>query len=285
MKIKPRVNNSDFFSDTESLEIQKPWIPDTKHQDPKEIISSGIYKVFRIEKIIHFFNTVLLSTLLLVSTLFILAIHFNWFKLINKELEFTWSWYILPAIVIACALTKLSLTLIEWNALNKTIKYYRQSLLKDEKYTPSYVVRLYKNTVLKQVHHNWLTIFIVFYGSIFTILFWLLRDQVWLNGLIDFKSIINQFYFSPETMTIIFSVVLILIIVLQVVFMIIRRKKMIDIETFFGHEVVSESQVIEIKKQRNKILFRLFIFSIAIILIIPIITLLIVKALISRKRK
>lgn len=283
MKIKPRFDTSDISFENASAEINVSRIESPRYKDPQGVISSGIYKVFRFEKVLYIFNIVFLSFLLIASGLIVLGLWFNFFTRFGTEYTTKWTWYILPTLVFVGAITKLSLVLIEAISLSRTLKYYRQSVNKDEKYTPSFIVRLYKRIILRQVHHNWLTIFLVFYGSIFTLSFWFLRDQVWFWGWINFKEIISAFLWGPKVMTTLFAAFLISIVLLQIILMILRRKRLTDIETFFGHQVIAESQINIIKSKRNKVLFRLFIGSIFVILIIPALALWIAKRFIKRK--
>lgn len=76
---------------------------------------------------------------------------------------------------------------------------------------------------------------------------------------------------------------LIAIAFMHIVFAIQRKKRILEIDAYFGLTLIPEGELATIKEVRNKFWRRVFILSVMTILVIPLITMLIMK-LISRKK-
>ncbi len=88
---------------------------------------------------------------------------------------------------------------------------------------------------------------------------------------------------QPSLIATLMSVSLLIIAIVHIIFAIQRKKRINDMNLYFGSELAPESQVEEIKAIRNKAYRRLFIISLIVILVIPMVVLATLK-LIRRKR-
>lgn len=289
MKIKPIFDTSTIrFANNFAAELEKKEITHKKKKiskDPEGVIPNGIYKVFHFEKRLQLFQILLSLIIFLFGVILITTLVTNVWKTLGwtKE-EFKWYWLIIPSIISFLAFAKICIALIDFSSLKKSMVAYRDDLKREETHIPGTIAILYKKIVLKQINHNWLTIFIVFYLSLFTLIFWLLRDQVWLNGLLNFKKWIHNSFPNPNFTSLILAFVVLGTIVLHILFFIFRKKRLSDIQAFFGHQVMKETEIENLKIQRNKTYLRLFLLSIAIVLIIPILTLLLLKKFLKRRK-
>lgn len=231
-------------------------------KDPKGIIPNGIYKVFEYEKRRQII-TAFLSFIVSIGFSVILAL------LIVKILDYHWLIYVPVVFFLALSLIKTILCLIDYSTLKKSIIFYRESLMRNSKITPPFISKLYLKLNLQQVHHNWFTIATLFYGSLVLIIFWWLKDVNW--WVFDFKKWIHDLGPNPINICYISFGVLGLILLSYIVLTIFRKKRIIDIQAFFGNEVISQVEIDKMTMERNKGLRRIFFLSILFILILPII--------------
>lgn len=284
MKIKPTFDTSDaFFNSQLKSEPNLVKLETIKYKEEDEIIPNGIFHVFQSQKRIYVFLIILMLIILLSSLSIIAVFAFDVLKQLGLwNVEIRWGYYILPSIVAIISFVKLTFSILEKSALKKSEIVYRINLQRGERHTPGFIVTMYKNLILKQISHNWFTIFILFYGSLFTLVFWALKDQVWSIGnweMIDWSELIRASFPDPQWMTYVFIAILVFIVLFHVAFLIYRKKRIMDIEAFFGHEIISSESIEKAKSQRNKTFFRLFIISILAFLVIPVLIYLIVKRL------
>lgn len=141
--------------------------------------------------------------------------------------------------------------------------------------TPQFLARMYKGLHRKQISHNWFTMSVIFYGGISTLLLWWLKDTSW--WIFDFKSWISSLFASPDLMAWIFTISLIVAIGIHILFAINRKKRILDLDSYFGEALMSESDIQSIKTSMNKMYRRLFIISLMVLLIIPIVVKFVLK--------
>lgn len=229
--------------------------------DPTGQISNGIYRVIHWEMLRQFITIIVSGTLLLGAIILII--------LFSTAFKTSWPGYIIPVMMILLAGYKFFISLIEKSALKKAVTRYKEDLRIGLTSTPPFIVKLYQNIYKKQVGHNWLTFFLLLNGGILTILLWWLKDVSW--WIFDFEGWIHAMFNNPTLMSWIFTVSLLAIAVVHIVMAIQRKKRILEIDAYFGSQIVPTADINEIKSSRNKAYRRLFIIYVMVILIIPLI--------------
>lgn len=260
MEIKPIYNTGTITFVENPNKISAVKINSTYKKDPKGIIPNGIYKVFKHENTRYIFVFVL-SFLLFLSQVIMISV--------LPVLKWGWFWYIPTSVIGLASLGKLIYSFIEYRGLKNAISVYRDDLVSGLKTTPPFISDIYIKLYKKQVTHNWITITILFYGAIIVLIFWWLKDVNW--WVFDFKKWISDLGPAPENLAIYMIVGLIGVMVVHIWFTIFRKKRILDIQSFFGNEVISQLEIHKTIDAMNKAYRRIFFLSILIILIIPII--------------
>lgn len=275
LDLKPIYNTGTIsFSDTPTVVENKNFKRD-KAIDANEIIPHGIYRVFNNEikkqKFIIGLNLVIFLSFLI--TIILMAAS------VIKTLG--WFWYIPFSIFVLCAGWKSVSTNLELSGMKASIRSYREALSNGSSFTPLFITKMYMKLYQTQVAQNWVTIAILFYGSLGVIVFWFLKDAkpFWI---FDFKTWIDNSTKNPELVAYFLIFGLILTGILYFAFTIYRKKRVIDIQSFFGNEVVSQVEIETIKSKKNKLYGKIFFFSVLIILLLPIVGWIIYK-LIKKK--
>ena len=263
MEIKPMYDNTIKMNVT-SIKLEAP----TKMKADKDrTIPNGIYKVIRWERIRQWFTIGL--NISIVTAAIILTI------LYATVLDVSWIAYSVPIILFLLSGWKLLTTLFERGRLNRSVERYKEDLRIGLDTTPPFIANLYMSLHTKQVAHNWLTMFTLFYGGIATLLLWWLKDVSW--WIFDFKSWIEGMFSNPTTMAWLFTTLLLTVSVLHIVFAIQRNKRIQEINSYFGTAIASTSDIETMKQSKNKMYRRLFIISIMVVLVIPILVRFILK--------
>ncbi len=242
-------------------------------KDPDGIVPPSIYRVIKWESIRQKLTLLLLSIVAIVITIWIILL-----SVVNQSI---WVSYLIPSILLLLLTYKLSVTFVEIRALKRAVIRYREDLKYNLTSTPPFLARMYLALHRKQVTHNWITFTTIFYGGIFTLMFWSLKDVNW--WIFDFKTWINVLFGNPLLMSWIFTGSLLLISCLHIVMTVQRKKKIMEMDSFYGTKLAPQSEVEVIKVNYNKMYRRLFFISILIILIIPFFIWIIYK-IIKRKK-
>ncbi len=273
MDLKP-INNNDTITFINTSTFKKSKIKTQKIvADPSGSIPNGIYGVIRWEFVRQFITAIITSILLITSVIIISLGATIW--------KFGPLTYIGPVILGLLSLMKLSVTIIEWSEIKRGVARYREDLKVGLKSTPPFIAKLYIKFFKKQVAHNWITFTTIFYGGIFTLMLWWLKDVNW--WVLDFKTWIHNGIGRPNLVATLLAISLLITAIIHIIFTIQRKKKIADINLYFGMELAPESQIEEIKSSRNKAYRRLFFLSVLIILVIPMIVWIIYK-IIKRRR-
>lgn len=269
MDIKPKFESGTIKINLTPVKIEK--LESKVKKDPSGIIPNGIYKVIRWEQIRQKITLSITSAIIFATALYIF-IHALWFPM-------AWGGYIIPSSVALLAIWKLSLTLIEKRYLKSSVAKYKEELeleIGANSY-PAFMVRIYEKLHIKQYRHNWLTFVFLFYVGIFTLLLWWLKDVHW--WIFHFDSWIKSMFHNPNLMAILFSVSLGVVAVLHVAMAIQRKRRIMEIDAFFGQAIVPSSQIDETRRAMNKAYGKLFVISLMILVIIPIVVKVILKTL------
>ena len=262
MKIKP-INSTieDTLVFSSASLIEKTSINKIKvFSDPKNEITNGAYGIIKGESIRLFFNLMISSFLTIASIItFILCLYiFNSGILV----------FFLLTCVILLSVFKLLITLVERNSLKKSVAKYREDLKIGLKSTPPFITNLYSKLHIRQISQNWFTFFIMFYCGIFTLILWGLKDADW--WIFHFKDWTISLFGNPNLVLFISCICLILTIVIYIIFTSLRRKRIYEIDTYFGLEVISRSVIEEMKSNKNKWYRRFFIATLLVLLLIPV---------------
>ncbi|MGL6125179.1 MAG: MSC_0882 family membrane protein [Metamycoplasmataceae bacterium] len=273
MQIKPIYDTGTVTFIENPSKINSIKISSNFKQDPKGVIPNGIYKVFRHENSRFLFVFILGSVILLSQIILI--------SLIATVLNWGWFWYIPTTVVGISSIAKLIYNFIEYRGLKNSVNVYRDDLASGLKTTPPFISNIYIKLYKKQVTHNWITIAVLFYGSIIVLLFWWLKDVSW--WIFDFKLWISELGPQPNDLVIYIIIGLIGLMCVHIWFTIFRKKRIIDIQSFFGNEVISQIEIQKIVSDMNKSYRRIFFLSILVVLVIPIIVRLILNKIRSKK--
>lgn len=246
----------------------------TNVKDPDKIIPNGIYKVIKWENVRQMF-TMALSLIIFAVSLVMTILY------ATDVMHVGWAGYIIPIILLIGSGYKLLITILENRSMKRAVERYKENLGIEINSTPAFVPKLYMSLHTKQIAHNWITFMFLFYGGIFTLLLWALKDVSW--SIFEFKEWINNIYSNPDVMVWIATATLIFVAVMHIVFAIQRKKRVLEIDAYFGMTLITHADLEAIKQGKNKFWRRLFIISFMVILVLPIMVLLITK--VARRRK
>ncbi len=276
MKLTP-INNDDTITFINTSTFTKTIIKPPKPRvvsDSKGLIPNGIYGVIRWERIRQIVTMILSGVLLTTIAILIALGTIVW--------DFGPLTYITTTIVGLMTLYRFSISTVEFFNLKKSVTRYRQDIQIGLTSTPPFISKMYIGMHKKQIAHNWITFSLLFYGGISTLILWWLKDTSW--WILEFDVWIKNWMGNPSLIATLMSITLLIIAVTHIVFAIQRRKRINDMNLYFGQELAPESQIEEIKSIRNKAYRRMFVISLIIIFIIPMIILLILKLIRRRKR-
>ncbi|CAM9124047.1 MSC_0882 family membrane protein [Mycoplasma marinum] len=273
MNLKP-INSNDTITFINTSTFTKTNVHE-KHvvTDPKKSIPNGIYGVIRWE-LVRQISTMILSGLLLLASIIAIVLG----VLVWDFGPITFS---VPSICGMLALYRFAISSIEFISMRKAVERYRQDIQVGLSSTPPFISKLYIGMHKKQVAHNWITFSLLFYGGISTVILWWLKDVDW--WILHFDQWIHNGMGRPELIATIMAISLLVISIVHIIFAIQRRKRINDMNMYFGEEIAPTSQIEEIKSIRNKAYRRLFILSVLLILVVPLIILMILR-IIRRKR-
>ncbi len=276
LDIKPIYNTGTitFIESPEKVTLKK--IDSTYVKDPEGVIPNGIYKVFKSEKNKQKFLIVFTSVILLGLIIYIALLSSVYLHKVNHF------WFVPGTICFLLTLWKFISVLLDTRALSKSVALYRESLLAGSRLTPPFISNLYIKLFKNQARQNWIVIAFMFYGTIFTLLFWWLKDVNW--WVFTFKDWIHNITHNPELVGFFLIAILVLTLAFHIYFTVYRKKRIIDIQSFFGNEVISQPEIDEIVRKKNKLYRRIFFISILVILVIPFIVWIIYKKLIKRNK-
>ena len=266
MDIKPKFNENTI---TFSTPVKKDHFQAKVVKDPDGVISNGLYKVIRWEK--NRQKIVLaVTSLVIIAASVLMALYATIY-------DVAWTAYVLPSIALCYALYKTLTTLAEGSWLKKSVTKYKEDKKIGLGAEPPLVTKLYVDLHKKQITHNWFSFFILFNGGILTLLLWWLKDSSW--WIFDFKSWIHAWFGNPDLMVVLFTILLVSIATLHIVLSIQRKKRILDIDLYLGERLISTTDLETLKTTRNKAYRRLFIISLMIFLVIPMLVKITLKVL------
>lgn len=296
MSLKPIISgqslntNNDFSTETvanrlayETLQTKALSTKDKNRlKDPQGIIPNGIYKVFSLEKSVKLASIITSLIIFLISGILIALFATSPSLFINtaNNEKIKWGWYIIPSIAITLTFYLMTIELIELIGISRSVVAYRDSIKLGAISTPPFITLLYRKLILKQVRRTWLVVAIIFYVGIFTLIFWGLKDAKWKH--LDFKKWIHNSFPNPELVIYILCGIMATVLVLHISFTIFRKKRTVDIQSFFGNEVMDYNELQEKKSKAHKFYAKIFLISILLILVLPFIIYIILKKTVWR---
>ncbi len=296
MSLKPIISgqslntNNDFNTETvanrlayETLQTKALSTKDKNRlKDPQGIIPNGIYKVFSLEKSVKLASIISSLIIFIISAIFITLFITSPSLFINttNNEKIKWGWYIIPSIAIVLTFYLMTTELIELIGISRSVVAYRDSIKLGAISTPPFITLLYRKLILKQVRRTWLVVAIIFYVGIFTLIFWGLKDVKWKH--LDFKKWIHNSFPNPELVIYILCGIMAAVLALHISFTIFRKKRTVDIQSFFGNEVMDYNELQEKKSKAHKFYAKIFLISILLILVLPFIIYIILKKTVWR---
>ena len=296
MSLKPIISgqslntNNDFNTETvanrlayETLQTKALSTKDKNRlKDPQGIIPNGIYKVFSLEKSVKLASIISSLIIFIISAIFIILFITSPSLFINttNNEKIKWGWYIIPSIAIVLTFYLMTIELIELIGISRSVVAYRDSIKLGAISTPPFITLLYRKLILKQVRRTWLVVAIIFYVGIFTLIFWGLKDVKWKH--LDFKKWIHNSFPNPELVIYILCGIMAAVLALHISFTIFRKKRTVDIQSFFGNEVMDYNELQEKKSKTHKFYAKIFLISILLILVLPFIIYIILKKTVWR---
>lgn len=296
MSLKPIISgqslntNNDFSTETvanrlayETLQTKALSTKDKNRlKDPQGIIPNGIYKVFSLEKSVKLASIITSLIIFLISGILIALFATSPSLFINtaNNEKIKWGWYIIPSIAIVLTFYLMTIELIELIGISRSVVAYRDSIKLGAISTPPFITLLYRKLILKQVRRTWLVVAIIFYVGIFTLIFWGLKDVKWKH--LDFKKWIHNSFPNPELVIYILCAIMAVVLALHISFTIFRKKRTVDIQSFFGNEVMDYNELQEKKSKAHKFYAKIFLISILLILVLPFIIYIILKKTVWR---
>ncbi|WP_041362937.1 MSC_0882 family membrane protein [[Mycoplasma] mobile] len=287
-ELENQAKNSKLSNNTliiQSCNSLNPHIPETKEfsntseektdvkQSKNTEVKKGKLSLLISEKKLRTF--VMISTSFFIFLLVLLLILFFTNAIPISNLGF----YVIPSIVILFLLYNFFISLIEFKGLNKLTKTLT---IEGDLNSNSLITDFYIKMQKKHISTIWFAIFYTFYVGIFTLIFWGIQSQNWLNGALNFQLWISNAFptpFNPFWATILFGSSILLVILITLIFSLIRRFQSINFLAYFDQEVIKIEVIESIRKNRNKFYLKIFIFSILIVFVIPIIFYFVVKGI------
>ena len=275
LDLKPIYNTGTitFVESHEKITLKK--IDSTCIKDPEGIIPNGIYKVFKHEKDRQIFLLCFFSLIVITMSIYVALLRTIFLNRINQF------WMIPTILIIILSIWKIILLILETKHLRQSISMYRESLVLGSRLTPPFISNLYINLYKVQVKQNWIVISFLFYGTIFTLLFWWLKDINW--WIFKFKDWIANITKNPQLVGFILIFILFMTLIFYIYFTVYRKKRIIDIQSFFGNEVISQTEIEQIVRQKNKVYRRAFLISILVFFVLPFFGWIIYKKFIKKK--
>ena len=273
MEIKPMFETG-TFEIINVTNVKANPIKSNKLKDPEGIIPSAMFRIINWEKKRQLFILGINLIIFLLALSMTLVYSFHVYNVI-------WLAYSIPAIMGVWSISRVSLMWLERSALNRSVDRYRENLKSGLQSVPPFIPKLYKSLHLNQVKHNWLTFSFIFYVGLLTLLLWSLKNFSW--WIFDFETWINSLFHNPNLMVMMLTTSLILVSLFHIIFAIERKKKVIEIDSFFGESLIPMSDLELMKMEKNKAYRRIFVISVMIVLVIPMIVKWTIKIL--RKRK
>ena len=258
MNIKPMFEQDTVTFATPVAQVKS--LETTSTVDKEGKIPNGIFKVIHWEKRRQLLTMILSGAIALFASILIAIYATKW--------DGSWARYILPGLLLVSAGYKLLTTNIERSGLKRAVDRYREDLNIGIDSTPPFIAKLYLELNKKQVRHNWMTFFMMFYLGGLTVLLWWLKDFHW--WIFKFDVWIRHWFRNPELMSWLFTIALISIVVIYLYMTIQRKKRVLEIDAYFGSQIMKPSELAIIKQGMNKFYRRSFILSVMIILLIPI---------------
>ncbi len=188
--------------------------------------------------------------------------------LLNLPLEIN----VFPGIVGVLSIFKLYLLISEKRFLKKDILIHNNNIKNQQtqQSEEGLISKVYLNTQLNQIKHNWWLIFSTTYLSIATLLLWGLRDKHWY--FLKFDVWIKNWFGNPNLILNILIGILIANVFLFIIFLVLRKHRSQHIEMYFGKQYILDPNTLDkIKNRHHKFYSRGYFIILFILLIIPII--------------
>lgn len=279
MDIKPLHDTSTINIVSPSNQYNKILLQSSKVKDPKGVMEASAYRVFRSEKIINVLTLILFLAAIVIVSISLLINAFKPTLLSEKLIEPSNTYYFFGGTIAFVMLAKIISILIDLrNLKNSEISYRNEVQRGDTPNGPQYMKNAYKKIILRQIDHNWISIILLWFCSIFLGILYALKDvnksvSLGIFGRIDFnfKELIRIMFGNANLVITIFIIVLAAWVVLHVFFALSRKKRKNDIEQSFGGKEnwITDEVYEKITKGRRKIWFRIFLVINFILILVP----------------
>ncbi|MBN3534936.1 MSC_0882 family membrane protein [Mycoplasma procyoni] len=286
MDINPLNSNDTIkFSatkqETNAKELNKKAV-----EDPLGVVPKGAYRVFALEGKLLIAHIIFWGVILLFLGIGASLYFTNSLGYLGVDTKkWTWTWLIIPIAIGLFSFYKFFASIINFSSIRRSLKIYRSELRKDVQALPSAIARLFKKITFVQIKHNWLTIFFVFYTGLAAFLIWILQDKKFLWDVLNFEKWIHALTPNPDFLALMMAISIGVVLVIWIVLTLFRRGRTNDIAEYFGFQIEKDTNIEEIKSKKNKFYLKLFLLSIAIVTIIPIIAALIIKRFVLGRKK
>ncbi|UUM19017.1 MSC_0882 family membrane protein [Mycoplasma sp. 1018B] len=263
------------------------------YTDPDKILSSSTYKVVKIEQRLKLFLTLFSLLFFIISSILFILIYLEVGWIFNQKYD---GYLVLLGFIMFFSLVFCLKNFIEKIKWDKTIKNMKNSTRNGD-YSYDHIFYItYKKIILKNVNLLWISIFIITYLGIFTlILYGIYTSGVWeigkdsevFNLKIDWKLILDNAFGNTINLCIINCAILIAVVVFYTIISLIDKKRLSDIEVNFSEkatELINATS--KEKNDRNKLWVKIYIVCVLLTILLPILVVLILfwKKVIRRKK-
>ncbi|AZG68474.1 MSC_0882 family membrane protein [Mycoplasma struthionis] len=279
----PNIPTATYTNHVYENEVKNKQLTSKITSDPQGIIPNSIYKVFSHE-MRNKTTMILIAFLVALSAGIVIALLALRPYLFSSEIKKApWGWYVIPVIFLLISSVYFVSQSLELSGIKKSVSMYRDNLRMGSSVTPPFITLLYRKLVLRQVYYTWLVIGFLFYVGIFTLVLWALKDRTF--GKLDFKKWIHETFKDPNLIIYILCGIMAGVLVIFIINAIFRKKRIIDIQSFFGDAIMNYSEVAEKRSEANRRCVKYFFLSILLILVIPIIVYIILRKTVLRGGK
>lgn len=175
-----------------------------------------------------------------------------------------WYYFLLPTIILIGLLGFIGKNFFNYKLFKRDMSIMKEGMTTEG--IPPSITRLYKNLQISIINLNWFSIGFYVYGGLFIFLLHIFGGMGTSKGeginIVKWAEIKYIYWVSFGTMAFVFA---------NHVFMLIARMKKINkICSFYGYNIISEGEMTIIKQTLNRRNFKVTLFLLLIIVLVPI---------------
>ncbi len=177
---------------------------------------------------------------------------------------------IFPFFVGIISIYHILLLLFEFKFLRKDIIVHNNNLRysKSHKSEEGLISKVYLNTQLSQIKHNWWLLFTSTYIALSILMLWGLRDKNWY--FLKFNQWLLNWFGNPNLLLKILIGIMLFNFLFYIIILTVRKRRMQHIEMYFGREYVIDPEELDrISTRHHRFYARIYISVLFLVLVVP----------------